>query len=188
MGARLRIAVSASPDTNDHQARLLVDGLDWLGPGQLGLDPVDLRRRLIDVGEGRAIVGRCTCGVIGCGDVQVDVLRSADNVTWRAGDQTLEFDIADYDAELHRFAHDTSWETLGRTVEREVAALFADTVAEGGRTLDWASTRIRPGAVHLSFSRDGQPQLLLEFDWDEVSPDAALERARAFRRERFGRG
>jgi hypothetical protein len=187
MTNRLRIEVSASPGSNDHQARLIVDGLDWLGAGQLGLDPPELEAALAAGSAEELVVGRCGCGCVGCSDTIVRVVRRGDSIEWSApGADMLRFNLAQYEAERLRFAADKSWETLGRTVERELGTLFEGCSTDDGCRFEWASTRIAEGRIHLSFSGDGE-QVLLDFDWDGASLAGALETARAFRRRQFGR-
>lgn len=187
MRNRLRIEVSASPESNDHQARLIVDGLDWLGAGQLGLDPPELEAALAARGAEELVVGRCGCGCVGCSDTIVRVVHRGDAIEWSApGADVLRFDPAQYEAERLRFAADKSWETLGRTVERELGTLFEGCSTDDGCRFEWASTRIAEGRIHLSFSGDGE-QVLLDFGWDGASLAGALEAARVFRRRQFGR-
>ena len=181
----LTIAVEASSEADDHQARLLIDGKDWLGPAYAGLDPPMLKTELLDKGVGTLIVGRCWTGLVGCHDVHVEVTRTESSVHWSgSGATSLRFNAAQYDAEVTRFAQDTSRETVGRAVEREVEHLFRGTTIRGGFEFDWASTRIREGLVHLSF-RKGHRQRLLKFSWDGASVAGAIDRARVFRAERF---
>lgn len=181
----LTITVEASFDSNDHQARLLIDGKDWLGPKALGLDPPMLKSELFDKGGGTLIVGRCWCGVVGCGDLNVEVTRTPNSVHWSESSiDSLRFDAAQYDAEVIRFAHDRSWETVQRAVEREIEHIFHGTTIEHGYEFEWASTRIEEGQVKLSF-QNGHLQKLLQFPWDEVSLEDATNRARAFRAARF---
>lgn len=182
---QLSIAVSPSPSSNDHEARIVVDGVDWLGPSQLGLDPPELR---VQLGRGDAtyvIVGRCECGCVGCDDVVVDVRRSEGIVEWiRHRSEALKFDAQQYDAELVRFAEDYAWEPLEREVERRIEIIFEGAVLEGRFTFNWASARIQRGLVHLSFF-DGREQRLLDFSWDTETLQSALDRASAFYCERF---
>ncbi len=181
----IKIAAKASPETNDHQARLLIDGKDWLGSEYLGLDPPMLATELRSVRVGTLIVGRCRCGAVGCDDLRVEASRTDTLVHWTGPCAShLSFDAAQYDAEIGRFAEDTSWETVGRAVEREVGQLFRDTATEHGFRFDWASTRIQEGLVHLSFSK-GDEQRVLEFNWDGATLKSALDRAQLFRAERF---
>ena len=185
MHRRLTIAVEASTGTNDHQARLLIDGKDWLGPEFSGLDPPMLRNELLGKGVGSLIVGRCWCGSLGCQEVKVEVTRTERSVQWSAlGATLLRFSPAQYDAEVTRFAQDTSWETVGRTVEREAEHIFRGTTISGGLAFEWASTRLQEGVVHLRFSK-GCRHKLLKFRWDGASVADAINRAKLFRAERL---
>jgi len=61
---RLGIEVSPSPYSNDHQARIIVDGADWIDsiwPGDLGLDPPHLASELAKP-DGRQDLRRFTWG------------------------------------------------------------------------------------------------------------------------------
>jgi hypothetical protein len=178
----LTIAVEASPED---QARLLIDGKDWLGPEVLGLDPAMLTIELLGKGVGNLIVGRCWSVIPGCHDLRVEVTRTESSVHWSGSDATsLSFDAAHYDAEVTRFAQDTSWETVERSAEREIEHLFRGTTIRGGFEFEWASTRERAGLVRLSF-RKGHRQRFLKFRWDGASVANAVNRARVFRAERF---
>ncbi len=132
-----RIEVRSSPHTNDHEVRFIADEEDiiaHLEKGVIGLDPDDILVEPCPLRGSakphRATVARCDCGVIGCGDIEVEVRRSQDIVEWETRSdppQTLQFPSPVYDAEVERALHDTSWETpdrtaariLGRTVDRE---------------------------------------------------------------------
>jgi hypothetical protein len=39
---KLAFEIMPSPSSNDHQARIRIDGTDWLGQEYLGLDPLRL--------------------------------------------------------------------------------------------------------------------------------------------------
>jgi hypothetical protein len=185
MNHRLTISVSASPSSNDHEARLAIDGKDWLGAEFMGLDPPMLENELLTNRDGSVMVGRCSCGAVGCGDLIVEVTRSKDSVSWsRPETGPVTFDAGQYDAEIARFVQDRTWETLGRAVEREVEQVFSGTLTGDDFSFDWASTRIKNGLVHLSFSK-GPEQQLFEFGWDEASLQKAIARAEEFREEHF---
>lgn len=182
MHRKLTIAVEPSPE---HQARILIDGKDWLGPEVLGLDPEMLKTELLGKGVGTLIVGRCWSGIVGCHDLKVEVTRTERSVQWSgSGAIFLRFNPAEYDAEVTRFAQDTSWETVERTVEREIKPLFRGTTIRGGFEFEWASARERAGLVRLSFRR-GHRQRFLKFHWDGASVADAINHAKVFRAERF---
>ena len=163
----------------------MVDGKDWLGPDVLGLDPEMLKTELVGEGVGTLIVGRCWSGIVGCHDVKVEVTRTERSVQWSGpGETLLRFNPAQYDAEVARFAQDTSWETVERTVEREIEPLFRGTTIKGGFEFEWVSARGRAGVVRLSF-RKGYRQRFLNFRWEGTSVADAINRAKVFRKERF---
>jgi hypothetical protein len=180
---RFKILIKASPETNDHQACILIDGSDWLGNGYMGLDPPRLFRQEFLLRGGRVLVGRCDCGCEGCGDVMVGVIIEGDIVMWQApnGDQ-LVFDRAQYESEIMAIRNDHSWEDNNRTAERLVDAVFNSTVIKDGSTFEWSSARIEKGKIKLSFSSKGQ-QKLIEFDWDPEDPTTAEERARQLKQK-----
>lgn len=185
MNHRLTITVGDNPSSNDHEARLLIDGKDWLGSEYMGLDPPRLESELLTDRDGSIIVGRCSCGAEGCGDLIVEVIRSENLVSWSSPETTkVTFDASQYDAEVARFVNDKSWETTGRAVEREVEQIFSGIITIDSFRFDWASTRIQKGLVHLSFSK-GLEQKLLEFGWDGASLANAIARAQQFRAEHF---
>jgi hypothetical protein len=169
----------ASSDSNDHQVRILVDGQDWLGDEYLGIDPPEFFSQRSLVG-GPLLVGRCDCGVVGCGDLVVQVVRQGDGISWTKGTGSrLEFDYSEYTSVIDRASTDFSWEDVNRTAERFVNGEFHGTTLAGGYIFDWASARVRRGVITLSFSQGGG-QKLLEFPWNGRSADDALAAARAF--------
>jgi hypothetical protein len=183
--SRLSYRILPNPDDKTHEVRLIVDGADWIGEDRLGLDPPDLIFELRRTDRDRIIVGRCTCGVIGCDDLVVKVVRTAETVEWSRPDgPAVAFDADQFDDVVGTLARDYSWEPLGRTVERELGVMFSGKVTDDGYAFDWSSTRFRPGVVVLSVTKDGQ-QKLLEFSWDEATLDSALKRGRQVLRERF---
>ena len=178
----LTITVEPSPE---HQARILVDGKDWLGPEVLGLDPEMLETELLGKGAGTLLIGRCWSGIVGCHDLNVEVTRTERSVLWTDhGTIFLRFKPAQYDAEVARFAQDKSWETVERTVEREITPVFRGTTIKGGFEFEWVSARERAGLVRLSFRKGGR-QRFLKFRWDGASVADAINQAKAFRAERF---
>ncbi|WP_226662060.1 hypothetical protein [Alteriqipengyuania lutimaris] len=184
----LRISVDPSLETNDHQARLLVDQKDWLGKDSAGLDPPMLRNQLSSR-ENKIIVGRCACGSVGCDDVLVELVRENGLVKWQIdGGETLVFDANAYDVEVDRFSRDKSWETTERAAEREINSILRDTNLKHGFKFEWASARIREGFIILSYGKPAKNrdhQRLLEFEWDGASVASAIDGAIAFRARRF---
>lgn len=178
----LKITVEPSPE---HQARILIDGADWLGPDVMGLDPEMLETELLGKRSGPTLLGRCWSGILGCHDLNLDVARTERSVVWTDHGATLiRFKPDQYEAEVARFASDKSWESVERTVERKLRPIFHGTTIKGGFEFDWASARERRGMVRLSYRKFGR-QKFLKFDWDGVSVADAVARAEAFRAERL---
>ena len=183
MAKKLTIIIKPASETNQLQARLLIDGKDWLGPEVAGLDPEVLEAELLGGGAGSLIVGRCWCGMMGCNDVEVEVIRNKAYVHWSGRDAAgLVFIASEYDAEIARFAQDKSWEPLERIIAREIETLFRGTNIRRG--FEFRSAWTSRQEVHLSF-REGDRQKILKFRWDGTSLADALNQARLFRAERF---
>jgi len=175
--------ITPSLETNDHQVRIWIDGVDWLDDTSLGLDPAEFFRQSALRSTGPLIVGRCECGVIGCDDTTVEVQRTSKLVTWsNANGLDLAFDLQSYDSEIQRANEDHSWENVNRTAERfandELIGLEID-----GFRFQWASTRIKPETLSMSFLRLDQ-QRLIEIAWDGISSENARMQARRFREMR----
>lgn len=183
---RLTLQILPSPESNDHQVRIWVDEQDWLGSEFLGIDPPEFfaQFKVRSSSPSRILVGRCTCGVVGCGDFYVEVARSDPHISWRAhSGYNATFFVSQYDNEIAKGAADTTWEDVGRQVERLVGAILADSVTSDGFAFQWASTRFIPSTViKLSYQR-GSLQRMFEFSWDGISENTATTRARQFLRE-----
>ncbi|MCX7359302.1 MAG: hypothetical protein NT015_14315 [Alphaproteobacteria bacterium] len=178
----LSFNIVPSPDSNDHQVRILVDGADLLGDEYLGLDPVDFFAQF-NAPKDTLLVGRCICGVIGCGDYLLDVRRS-DTVEWIARDVVARFNAEDYDRVLSAASNDHSWETQGRRIERLINAEHAGAITTDGYDFDWASTRFKPGVLTLHFVKNiGLPTYayrLVDLSWDGCTDESALRAARRY--------
>ncbi|SRR6266581_7772037 len=180
----LAFEIMTSPSSNDHQARIRIDGTDWLGQEYLGLDPPRLFAQPSLTDGGKLLVGRCECGCEGCDDVLVDVLRQGQEVLWtNAKGLHLHFDREEYERGVASARQDFSWEDTKRTAERLVSEVFVGVSLDDGYTFDWASARVRNGVMTLSFSKSGT-QKLFEFSWDGQSPQDALAEARRFHKDR----
>lgn len=181
----LSYQILANPDDNTHEVRLIVDGADWIGEGHLGLDPPDLVKQLTEGNPSHTILGRCVCGVLGCGDLVVDLRRTSESVEWScAGRKPVVFEAEHFDNQIRMLTEDHSWEPVGRTVERCLDQIFSGKATDDGYVFDWSSTRIRPDIVTISVTKY-QHQKLLEFSWDGETVTSALTRGELFLRERF---
>jgi hypothetical protein len=177
----LAFVFEPSPTSNDDQVRPEIDGFDVLrklADDSLGMDPPEFfRQPALGIG-GELLIGRCSCGVVGCGDVQVDVDEVNEIVTWRfRADQAYQFELQQYLESFRSAAASTAWESVGRTAERLVSSIDFGKFVQQGYQLDWASTRIARGRVTLSFSRQGT-QRLFEIGWNDQDAEDAVERVR----------
>jgi hypothetical protein len=183
---RLSFDFSDSPSSNDHQVRPLIDGADLLqlvGTDSLGIDPPEFFRQPALRSGGRLLIGRCSCGVVGCDDLHAHVVSNDDSVTWLlAGGRSYGFDPAGYSSCIESAATNTDWESTERTAERLVSCLDFSSVEGHGYRFDWASARISRGRITLSFWKENT-QRLFEVGWDERDPEDAAKQVRRWLRE-----
>jgi hypothetical protein len=183
--ANLRITVRPSPGTNDHEV-LLVAGeqnlVERFAAGSMGLDPDDLLVEpctLLADGSSECLIGRCDCGVLGCGDVRINLSVQGDTVIWadiREPRRVIQFERQLYQAEVERSLADFSWETAGRRTERLIRNdIDRQRLADLGFEFSWASTRASPDAVTIAlWRRPGREQVLVSVPLlDAVDPESA---------------
>ena len=181
---QIELLISQSEESNDHQVRFRIDGHDWLG-GELGIDPPEFFRQKNLYSNGELLVGRCECGVVGCGDIFVDVEFENETVRWKtSSSKTFLFNRLDFISEIQRAKDDFSWEDTNRRAERLVSGLLGDSILKPDMSFDWASCRIETNTVTLSFSRKSPPedfeQRILKFRWNGKDPNNALAQAKEF--------
>ena len=174
----LRIEVRPSPETNDHEVRLLGNGeslVDRLSSGLIGLDPDDLLTGTTcplraENESHRATIGRCSCGIVGCGSVEVEIRREHDQVVWTATDSSLQvrFLAGQYDGEVERALRDRTWETPERTAARLISqAVDRAALARRGSEFSWASGRCHHRMMTVSLVLTPGPyQVLINVPWD----------------------
>jgi hypothetical protein len=170
----------ASPASNDHQVRPLIDDMDvleTLGEASLGLDPPEFFQQSALGLEGKLLIGRCSCGVVGCGDVRVDAAVEGQSVTWRLPGRVYCFGLDQYTSSFKRASENTTWESVGRTAERLVALIDFTRLEQWGYKFEWASTRIANGRVTLSFTNEGA-QRLFDVGWNAHNADDAAGQVR----------
>jgi len=183
-----RIEVRPS-SPNGHEVRFLADGddiIDRYWDDIIGLDPGDILVRPCplhaDTTPHSALVACCSCGVIGCDDLEVEIARSSRHVTWTWGSeedlQTLKFPAASYEAEVERALSDTSWETPDRTAARLLAGkVDREILRRHGVSYCWGSGRVRQGMFTISLKLEPGPyQLLLHLPWSTESPGKIAQR------------
>ena len=179
----LEFVIRPSPETNDHETRIVIDGNDILEDlkDYMGLDPLELFDQSF-VQNGTIIIGRCMCGVIGCGDYPVEVIVNDETVEWRGMANRYEFPIGKYREWIASAQQDHSWEDANRTAERLVTEILKDMKIDG-IPLHWASARIKPKTIQVYFWCE-QDQRMIDLAWDGVDPETAEASAVGFRKER----
>jgi hypothetical protein len=153
----LSFAFAASSESNDHQARVQVNGadlLDMIAADELGLDPPELFAQKSALDGGYLAIGRCNCGERGCGEYGVQVTHDAraDLYIWdtqtAVGART--FAGAAYRAAWAAGQADYSWEDDNRAAERLVLALDLSPLIPAGYEFHWVSARIEKSQIVLS--------------------------------------
>lgn len=171
----------ASPETNDHEVRVLVDGHDLLesfGFGGLGIDPPQFFAKQAFREGGSLLAGRCQCGVFGCGDMRVRVEISGDRVLWCPPQgRSYAFGRQSYLDAIATATASTDWETPQRHAERLVAMQDFGAMQEIGYRFEWASARMGDGKLVLSFDFSGTQQLF-EIGWDQADPQDAVRQVK----------
>jgi len=177
----IALAFEASQFSNDHQVRPVIDGIDLLralADDSLGIDPPQFFRQPALGRGGKLLIGRCSCGDVGCGPVLVDVAVADQRVTWQFGtERACHFELQQYLECFQRASLNTSWESVGRTAERLVSAIDFLRLSDHGYRFEWASTRITRGCVTLSFTKDGT-QRLFQVEWDDQRAEDAEQQVR----------
>ena len=186
MLSELTFEIRPSPATNDHEVRVLVDGRDILGDQYIGIDPPEFFCQFFQSDTEDLLVGRCCCGVVGCGDCIVTVARDREVVRW-SGHKAFVFNRTQYDAAVQRAAQDSSWEDSNRRAERLVNDLLRGLRTQDGFQFDWASARMSPNVIKLSFSND-VTQKFVEFAWDGKTEESATRAASLQKEQLVGPG
>ena len=179
--SELSFLFGASPETNDHEVRALVDGHDLLGSlvsSGLGIDPPQFFAQKTLRESGSLLIGRCHCGVVGCGDMRVRVEVSGDRVLWHLSNGgSHAFERERYLDAITTAAASTDWETPQRHAERLVAMQDFSAMQDIGYLFQWASARMSHGRLVLSFDFIGTQQLF-EIDWDQADPQDAVRQVK----------
>lgn len=177
-----RIKVCPSLNAGEYEVRFLADGEDIIsmfGNDVVGLDPDDVLIRPCPLYAATAphwaTVAMCACGVLGCGDVGVEVILRGENVEWAWNDGTssgtLSFPATTYHAEIERAIDDTSWESPDRTAARLLREkVDREFLARHGMTYSWASARVRKEKFTVSVHLEPGPyQILIHVPWEPSS-------------------
>jgi hypothetical protein len=176
----IKFEMYPSDESNDHQVRIIIDSLDFLGNDYLGIDPPFFftQKNLFDTGE--LLIGRCTCGCEGCGDYHIEVSLNENSVIWsNSNGLRLEFDRTKYENTVSIAKNDYSWEDKNRRVERYVSDLLKQTKIKNKYIFNWASARIKENVITLSYSSQ-TGQMLFEILWDGESVESGIIGAEKF--------
>lgn len=182
MIADFQVRVRPSPETNDHEVCLFSGDeslVDYFCSEMMGMDPDELLIEPCPLGALSAphiaVIGRCNCGVTGCGSVAVEICREGNLVTWKSSDSHLlvSFIAEQYDTEIERALRDFSWETPDRTAARLIAkAIDRDILRSRGLEFEFASGRCREGRMTVALrGRPGTGQVLVDLPWDGKSAE-----------------
>ena len=191
----IRFMVVPSPDTNDHEVKVFIDGEEFISrlwPNMMGMDPdqvLSYRHLSAQDEPHETTVLRCGCGQVGCGSASVRISAQGDHVIWDnwRGDtggrpsKTLTFDRNQYMKAVKDAIEDHSWETPDRTAARILASIVDhSTLAENNLKYQWATGRIRDATLTVSLSGpEGCHQILVHFDWkNQSAEEIAREAAR----------
>lgn len=185
---KISFNILPSPETNDHEIRILIDDEDFLGDDFLGLDPPSFFSQNNFDKNGELMIGRCTCGVEGCCDFPVTVVVNHDNVLWTNDNGlNLSFDKQDYDRSIDTAKTDYSWEDIKRKVERLATDVLKNSQTKDGYCFNWASARINDKQITLSYNKNGD-QKLFDITWDGQSENNVEENARQFFKDKLEAG
>jgi hypothetical protein len=179
----LSFTFGPADEWNDHevQVRILIDGVDVLkrvDDSALGLDPDDFFAQPGLLASGDLLIGRCSCGSLGCDDEWVQAVHEGGVISWHSAHPCISgvsFHRPDFLSAIAQARADTRWETVERTAERRVRGLDFSAFGRKGMTFEWASGRRDKANLILCFRREGK-QEFLEVKWDHRDP-AEAERA-----------
>ncbi|MFN8323692.1 MAG: hypothetical protein U0T74_13605 [Chitinophagales bacterium] len=176
----LSFKILPTDESHDHEVRILIDESDILGKDHLGIDPPEFfGQQNLDT-KGQILIGRCSCGVVGCDDYTVYVNPQENKISWTNNNGlNLEFDKSAYEKTISNAKIDHSWENKERRVERLTSEILKNTQTSGDYKFDWTSARIKENIITVSYSKDGQ-QELFEFRWDGETDQSALAGANRF--------
>jgi hypothetical protein len=178
--------VVPSPETNDHEVEIFVDGRNFIAqhwPEMMGMDPDDLLsyQELSPRNEPHeATVVRCGCGIVGCGSAWVRICADEDRVVWDhwQGDTgkppaaTLVFDRNQYMQAVRDAVEDHTWETPDRTAARILSSLVDHrSLALHNLNYQWASGRVQDSTFTISLALEpGHDQILVHVHWSGQTP------------------
>ncbi len=180
----IAFTIRPSEETNDHEVRIIVDGRDiieQIDREMLGIDPPEFFEYSTLLGSGELTIARCGCGVIGCGDATVNVMRDKTTVTWdhfnpqTGGVDSLTFSRSQYDSAVADAMNNHDWETTERTAERLIGDIDFSHLQEHGLAFSWASGRIDAQSISISLNLNSQYQVLVHLPWNHADAESAVK-------------
>lgn len=177
---KISFNILPSPESHDHEIRILIDNEDFLGSDYLGLDPPAFFSQENFDKNGELMIGRCTCGCEGCSDYPITVIASEDTISWTNNNGlNLVFDKQDYNRSIETAKNDYSWEDIKRKVERLTTNILKHSRTKDNYNFNWASARIKDNQITLSYSKNGD-QKLFDIVWDGQTETNVEHNAKQF--------
>jgi hypothetical protein len=148
---KIEFRVQPTPEFDDHQVRILVNGIDIIPDKMFGLDPVQSVENEPALLEQEALTksGELTYARWSwqSGEIAYDtfeVIRTDQTVIWTRDSMkgpSFTFAVNQYEEAIAQFRTDYSWETPKRTVERLIGDLDYSALKRYGMSFSWVSAR-----------------------------------------------
>jgi hypothetical protein len=183
---QLSISVVASATTRDFEVQLQSQCGDLIarfGDGMMGLDPGDILVHpcplLPGNGPQTVCIGRCDCGIVECGSVEITISKEGQWVRWTNATRVngVRFDAAQYDSEVQRALQDLSWESPERTLARLIAQqVDRARLGEFGLRFDWVGSREEKSRIAIALEhREGPSQVIVCVPWNGKATQEVAE-------------
>ncbi len=180
--SQLSFKFNAGEDSSYHEVRIFIDENDLLADSDMiGIDPVEFFEQKALLDSGKLYIGRCNCGVIGCGSWDLTVSRTENTVEWsleNPEDTKYVFDLAEYERLIQESAENKAWETVDRTAERFVRQMdFSQAKALGLTFAGVSADILNKEVIQVWFTQKAEPpktpNVFYEVPWNwEKSEDA----------------
>ena len=189
---RIRACPSEIPDY--FEVCLFADETDLVEQfesGYMGLDPYDLLIEPCALRAGNsphvALIGRCGCGIIGCGSIEVTIQKVGERVIWTSADssRSVQFEASQYHAEVERALNDHTWETADRTAGRLILqSIDRKLLLRQGLEFSWISGTSDEGMMTVLLELTPGPyDVLVRVPWDGQGVEWIVNRFKNIFRE-----